>query len=411
MKVSSIAETDRGGAGLSALKLHLELSRLGVESRLYVNRKTSDRAGVERIPNRPGNKKSAFALGQYTPRGSPLAFTSGLSVKDEAFLDSVYRASDVVLLRWSSVAISDFTISRWAHGPKPVVWCLSDMAPFTGGCHYSSDCHRYETSCHPCPFIPGDELQIPSIVLRRRKALWRNITFVSPSNWLATCLENSALAPVNDIRVIRTGVELDVFKPRDASDLAKEHGIDTSKPLLLFGAHSCEDPRKGFRYLREAIGILNEQLGTRGRYGVVVAGHGSSDLESLDAEVHQLGHVSSRDIMAKVYSLADLTVLPYVEDNLPNVCLESLACGTPVVAFRIGGFPDVIEPGLNGELVQPFDTWDLAHRIKRVLSSRLCTDRIRQHAEKEIDVTTQAKAYIELFRSLTEEARHRRNHG
>jgi glycosyltransferase involved in cell wall biosynthesis len=111
--------------------------------------------------------------------------------------------------------------------------------------------------------------------------------------------------------------------------------------------------------------------------------------------------------MAKLYSAADITVLPYVEDNLPNVCLESIACGTPVVAFDIGGIPDVIIPGKNGQLARAFDVWDLANKVVTCLSEKTPTVDIRRWAKANIDIKDQAASYIDLFKeSLDRSAKH-----
>lgn len=408
MKVASIGETDRGGAGLSALKLHHEFLRRGLRSTFYVNRKTVDQPEILTIPNRREGRDQSFGIGCYTPWGDNIPFTTGFSCKDDKFLEEIHRQNDVVLLRWASASISDYTISRWSHKSKPLVWCLSDMAPLTGGCHYSSGCDKYQTSCYPCPRIGAAHTQLPTMVLRRRSLLWKQITIVSPSRWLADVARNSVVTKDMDIRIIRTGVELSVFKPHDRNGAKRELGVDPTKPLILFGAASIRDSRKGFRYLPELVDRLNDQLGMRDKYNVLIVGANSADLSKLRCSVTVTGHITSRPQLSRIYAAADVTLLPYIEDNLPNVCLESMACGTPVVAFAIGGLSDVIVQGINGELAAPFDVWDLAHKLMKVLNMEVSTRAIRSWAEANLDIAQQGYEYVSLFEELSQRFRENR---
>lgn len=400
MKVASIGETDRGGAGLSALKLHRELLAQGIDSTFYVNRKTIDSKKIIRIPNAKEGIDNSFLIGQYFPAERDIPFTTGLTCKDEDFLQHVWETNDVVLLRWSSISVSDLTVSRWSHRSKPLVWCLSDMAALTGGCHYSMGCDRYQTSCFPCPRIQPGKIQLPQLVMKRRKRLWKNITFVSPSKWLAKVAAESSIATNKDVRIIRTGVELSLFAPRNKTEEKLRLGIDPDKPLLLFGAASVGDTRKGFRFLPQLVNILNQHHNLRNKYNVLVVGTATSRTDQLDCTVVATNHISSRRDLAKLYSAADVTVLPYVEDNLPNVCLESIACGTPVVAFDIGGIPDVVIPRANGQLARAFDVWEMANKIVACLGDPIPAAEIRHWAEANIDIKDQATSYIELFTEL-----------
>ena len=126
-------------------------------------------------------------------------------------------------------------------------------------------------------------------------------------------------------------------------------------------------------------------------------------MSELDCDVKVTGHISCREELARAYSAADVTLLPYVEDNMPNVCLESIACGVPVVAFSVGGMPDIVIPNVNGDLARPFDVWDLAYRLVSALNAGYQAKAIRQWAEMNIDIAVQARQYKELFKEYLEE--------
>jgi glycosyltransferase involved in cell wall biosynthesis len=163
----------------------------------------------------------------------------------------------------------------------------------------------------------------------------------------------------------------------------------------LCGAYSTKEYRKGFHFLEEIIIHLNAKMA--GDFQLLIVGGKSSDLKKLDCDIVCTGQINSREKLAEAYSAANVVLLPYIEDNLPNVCLESLGCGTPVVSFAIGGLKDVIIPDVNGDIAAPFDVALLSKKLINCLESSFSRHSIRKWAEKNIDVRYQSKEYIKLF--------------
>jgi len=407
LNIASIGETDHGGAGLSSLKLHDQFRRQGFNSKFYVNRKTCSDPDVIEMPtmkNRP--KELSFAVGLFqpdTPKAlyKSIPFTTGLSITCPEFLNAVFDSADVILLRWASVAISDFVIGQWSRTGKPIVWCLSDMAPITGGCHYSMGCGGYQESCSSCPALSIND-RTTERTLQRRLELWENITFVAPSKWLEECVRKSLIGRRNHVEYIRTGAELDVFKPHDKSSCRKEFGIDPNLTTIFCGSASAREYRKGFSHLPALVDRLNSS--ELGDYQLIVVGSQSEDLRSLNCKVKTMGLVKDRSRLARIYSAADIALLPYLEDNLPNVALEAIACGAPVASFAIGGLPDVILPGINGTLATPFDVDELATRLVECVKANHSRFKIRDWATRNIDINTQGSHYASLFSHLLQAA-------
>jgi glycosyltransferase involved in cell wall biosynthesis len=124
----------------------------------------------------------------------------------------------------------------------------------------------------------------------------------------------------------------------------------------------------------------------------------------LGLNSHYLGRLNDDISLAVVYSAADVFVAPSTQDNLPNTVMEALACGTPSVAFNIGGMPDMIEHQHNGYLAQPLNSEDLAQGIIWVLENKqrhqkLC-DRAREKAEQEFTLEIQSRRYKSLYQEL-----------
>ena len=152
---------------------------------------------------------------------------------------------------------------------------------------------------------------------------------------------------------------------RDVARMAL--GLPLDKRLLLMGTvDGSADPRKGADLLREAIRrVVADPAGA-----VELAIYGQSAPAQGDdwpCRVHWLGPVRDDRVLALAYSSADMMVVPSRQDNLPNTAVEAQACGVPVVAFDVGGLPDIVVHRESGWLAKPFDAGDLAAGILWVL--------------------------------------------
>ena len=120
--------------------------------------------------------------------------------------------------------------------------------------------------------------------------------------------------------------------------------------------------------------------------------------------VLNLGYISNDRFKAIVYSAADLFVFPTRADNLPLTLQESMACGTPMVSFKIGGVPDLVRPGITGYLAQPEDTEDFCNGIVQLLEEQNLRDRLSENcraiALEEYPLELQAQRYIELYHQV-----------
>ena len=162
--------------------------------------------------------------------------------------------------------------------------------------------------------------------------------------------------------------------------------------------NATSDPRKGYSQLVQAINLISDD------YELVIFGS-SKPLEAPDFSqpVHYLGHLHDDVSLRILYSAADVMVVPSLQENLSNAIMESLACGTPVVGFAIGGNSDMIEHQINGYLAQPFEPQDLANGIDWVLNApnyqQLC-DNARDKVLTHFDSRVVAKQYIERYKDI-----------
>ncbi|MBA3921988.1 MAG: glycosyltransferase, partial [Nostocaceae cyanobacterium] len=285
----------------------------------------------------------------------------------------------------------------------PIVWTMHDMWVFTGGCHYSQACDRYTSSCGICPQINSSKNNDLSRSLLKRKAAWSRLklTLVSPSHWLAKCAHSSSLFKDFRVDVIPNGLDIKKYKPINRHLARDLLNLPQDKQLVLFGAvKATSDRRKGFHLLQPALQSLC-QSGWSEKIELIVFGLSQPIQTDLGFKTRYLGRLNDDISLALVYAAADLFIAPSLEDNLPNTIMEALACGTPCIAFNIGGIPDLIEHQRNGYLAEPYNIEDLAQGISWVLENtdrhQKLSQRAREKVEQEFTLEIQAKRYAALF--------------
>lgn len=427
MKVVQISTQDFGGAGISAYRLHLGLRAVGVDSTMLVLNKRHDDATVLRLPDSAAGEPPRTAL---PPREKSESLrTSSLRWREfmEAYPDrnreaaifsdplaaiplgqiEEIRQADVIHLHWVAGAV-DYPSMVEAFRGKQLVWTLHDQNPFTGGCHYSSGCERFIDACGNCPILrSGHEDDVTRHIWQLKREVFQSLSphIVTPSRWLGELAGSSSLFGGFERSVIPYGIELDVFHPQGREAGRARYGLKPDDFVVLFVSDSLSDPRKGVKYLFEALHHLKNTLGRR-VIPAVVGRNGDALKPHLGPEALFLGPIVDKRRMAETYALADVFALPTLEDNLPNTGLESLAAGTPVVGFRVGGVPDIVSEGETGLLAPPRDSAALAEGIVWVMDHEGRRDgslrrACRGRAEALFPLELQGRRVGELYERLT----------
>ncbi len=133
-------------------------------------------------------------------------------------------------------------------------------------------------------------------------------------------------------------------------------------------------------------------------------GKPNDELKKTAIPFVSLGYLRSDEKIRAAYSAADIFLLPSLEDNFPNTILESMSCGTPIIAFKVGGVPEVVKNGKTGKLVPAPDTRQMSEAILSLIFDveQLATmgQNCRKTIEKEYALSMQAQRYVELYQQL-----------
>ena len=336
------------------------------------------------------------------------AFSPGLFGRDISQSKKV-RDADIIHIHWINqgfLSIND--LKKLTALGKPIVWTLHDMWAFTGGCHYSGTCDHFKNECGNCYYLnnPNNSDLSHKGWLRKQDfyTTTSKISFVACSNWMAGIAHQSSLLKDFNIEAIPNPVDISLFVPMDKATLRKNRNINPDAHIVLFGAFNILDNRKGISYLIEALNLLKNQIAPNEKIEIVIFGKNKSfNTDLLPFKVHDFSVITSPIELAEIYNLANVFVMPSLEDNLPNMVMEALSCGTPVVAFNNGGVIDMVIHQENGYLADYLSAEDLANGIVWVLNqkdrSRLQLN-ARKKVENDFSPEIVAKKYIEVYQKL-----------
>ena len=256
---------------------------------------------------------------------------------------------DILHLHWA-VGILDYDFLAAEARDKPIVWTFADMNAFTGGCHYSEGCEQYKKACEKCPLIEGEQKSVHEAWLYKKSIYDKldNLRIVCPSKWLAKKVKESSLLGDRDVYYIPNAFPTNRLTNHKKAEARKQLGLPQDKKLFLFGAQTLTSSRKGGQILKRALEHLEK---SKHAADIEIILYGKNTLD-LNFPTHNLGFISDIDTMAMAYAAADAFLFPSREDNAPLTVVESLLCGTPVIAFPVGHVPDIVQDHETGYIAE-----------------------------------------------------------
>lgn len=420
MRISHLSTSDSsGGAARAAFRLHSGLRRLGLESKMLVQEKKTFDPDVQRIAwpmdmrsrfyRAVRRKKTAADAGRYPNRPRGLEMFSDDRTEHGKQLALQLPPCDIATLHWVA-GFLDYEGFFSAIPPNlPLVWRLADMNPLTGGCHYDNHCGKYVAQCGACPQLnssnPNDLSR--QIWQRKRDSLWQNrpggLHLVATSRWIAAEAQRSSLLGKFPVTVIPNGLDANDFAPRDKQFCRQMLGIPPDSQVVLFVADDANNIRKGFAMLAESL----RQMDANDRLTLLSLGVGRPEVGGTLRHIH-LGKVNNDRFLSAIYSAADVYVIASLQESFGQTVIESMACGTPVVGFASGGIPDMVRPGVSGELAPTGDVMSLRQAVQRVLADDALRNHMSQNCRRivleEYSLDVQARAYASLYASLLNRA-------
>ncbi len=399
MKIVHINSYAVGGAFIAAKRIHEGLVEKGVDSKMLVRDNVPFQSAnvIKARPYMNPIKRRLIKYGlidnqviknlKKCPKGSK-DFEIFTFAKNDFFLHKhpLVQEADIIHLHW----VADFLDfeSFFKNVKKPIIWTLHDKNPFQGGFHYSGDVESNPQYAS----LDREQYKI------KQKALSKadNLNVVVLSEWMrAYSLESEILGKYSHY-IIPNGISLGEIKYKDKQITKKALGLSLDKPVFTFICDSLTVKRKGFDILLEALNNLDEKI------ELVAIGNDIGLNLDNNLSIKFTGFINSHAVINDYLSASDAFLLPSREDNLPNVMLESLMSGTPVIAFSTGGMKDVILNNVNGILAKEINSDSYKKAIIQFIENRSQFDSksIANKAQQDFAIEKSVNEYLNLYKQI-----------
>lgn len=361
-----------GGAAIAAWRLHQGMQRLGVESRMVSRRRSWPGPDVSCISSDLFDAVDEFTRRRIRPTQPPGATLFSLAQTSIPLLEHPWiAAADIIHLHWVAQFISPEDIEALCQAGKTVFWSFHDQWAYTGGCHYIGGTRRLIEDWEGTSQISDPGLHpLLRLELLRKKRLFASwpVHVIAPSQWMAREAAASGVVAPEMIHVVPYGLDLGVFHSDNASDNAVAAADSMDAINLLFGCQNLTEHRKGYQELRAALVLCMSDprfaaAALDGRIRLQTFGAIPNEEMDLPIPLTNFGTINGETEIAGMLRHASAFLCPTLDDNLPNVVMESLACGCPVLGFATGGVPDMVTHDKNGLLAPQGDVPELARRL------------------------------------------------
>lgn len=418
MKILHINTYDSGGAAIAAVRLHKALLKEGVDSKILFTKKTrfdipesyayktpvegiSDRL-LKSIGRRLGLYKTIWENNQQKLMGRVQGFEyfSFPTADYDITTQQIYQEADVIHLHWTA-GFLDYSFFR--KNTKPVAWTLHDMNPFTGGCHNSMGCLLYTDSCLVCPQLNGMRDQLSAkenLGYKRQQLKGVFITIICLSDWMDHLSKGGIFRNYVHYRLDHC-IDLGIFKPYPKEFARNVFNLPLEKVIFLT-LNERFNLGKGSDIMEE---VVNQFVSD----DVVFCNAGKS---ASHPYIQNLGQINDERLLALLYAAVDAVVIPSREENSPNLIVEAFACGTPVIAFRVGGIPDHVKHAENGLLAEDISAGSLKDIMSKFLvtRSKFSKDKIREYAVNHFEMNMQGKKYVNLYHKISSDTNLKSSH-
>jgi glycosyltransferase involved in cell wall biosynthesis len=274
---------------------------------------------------------------------------------------------DVVHFHDLYQAISPRTLAAVA-ARRPVVLTVHDCSAFTGGCVNPMGCQRFRESCGACPQaarLGRFDFTRWNLKEFRRLGRRRNVSYLFPSQWILDEAARSLEFAARGAR-IPNGFDGRDYRFCSRAEARRQLGIARDQKVVAIASASLDNELKGVRFALRAL-AANQDLGPL----ALVIGEASPGLAGdLPGKMFRCaGFVEDRRQLGLLHAAADLLLYPSLGDNLPITVQEAMAAATPVLAFEVGGVPELVRAGRTGWLIPPGDQDALNRALRERLQS------------------------------------------
>jgi glycosyltransferase involved in cell wall biosynthesis len=406
MKIAVFSSLAFGGAATAAMRLTKALIDYGHECSFFTLESSGNTLHITLQDN--------FWLSSLFKHWSSLTKPEAMAVNTAEFFSDTVIAfnvfpslpkaihdADVIHLHWvSGMLFSPFLLSIMTN--KKIIWTLHDENAYTGGCHFSGKCIKFQSKCEDCHLLKNNnkyDISFKSFDLKEKFYHYLNPNIVTPSAWLEERVKKSTLLKNYTVTTIPNPLDTNLYQPiQNKLALRKKLKLPKNTFLILTGCEYINNTRKNTIALFEALNLLANKYSNI-PISVITYGHNQPPKSILP--VYHFGYITDENKLIELYNVADLFVHTALQDNLATTLCEAQACGTPTLCFDVGGCSETMLSEKTGFLVTETTSQVLSEKIYSIFKNNNSLENMREEArsfaEKRFNRHTIAASYTELF--------------
>jgi glycosyltransferase involved in cell wall biosynthesis len=292
----------------------------------------------------------------------------------------------------------------------PLLITMHDEWLLTGHCAYTINCNRWQSGCGSCPDLvryPGIKHDRTKLNYKIKNRIFNNsvLSFATPSNWLMKQLEKRNIFPLSK-KVIPNGINQEIFHSSNRLYSKAKLGFQPDDILVLYiAAKGQNNPYKDYHTIIAAIEILSTIISSNICF-ICIGGDLSNDRFFKNVRIIELPFIKESSVISDYYRAADIFLHAAKADNFPTTIIESLSCGTPVIATNIGGISEQIIDGETGFLIQPNDPFSIAKKIELLITHpqmlKVISENASTNAKERFSLELMTSRYLDFYSEVIE---------
>ena len=394
MKVLHVTFSDNfGGANIAAFRLHEALQQK-IDSKLVVYNKNKKSKKILKfndsslLGHQTKNYLSKILLFFFKKKNN-----NSLNIFNSNLLDIINKSNaDIIHLHWINNEI--LSIKDISKIDKKIVWTTHDMWPFSGTEHYSDD-KKYINGYKKIKtnYFTFD---ISLFIWKLKKKYYSNrINFIAPSLWIKKKIQKSYLCKNNSVYLIRNPIDMSIWKYR-------KYKKKNNKIILAVCAFDLFlDNRKGFTKM---INDLNK-IHYKQDIEIYAIGNKTNLEIKSNIKIKSFGYIKNEKKISKIFNKCDALLMPSEADNFPNVGVEALASGLPVISLKNNGINEIISNKINGLSINNFNKNNIKKMMNWLIKIKKENHnfKISNSMRRVINYESVSKKMINIYKKILDE--------
>lgn len=359
MNILQIGTSDiSGGAASISWSIKKGMEKRGHQVKVFVADKDSDDPGVLIIPRR-------FHRFIYVLLSNDINYS-----KTDWIIDTPeFKSADLIHIHNIHGRYFNLETLEKMSKLKPVIWTLHDMWAITPHCAYSYSNELGKNGFFKCrslksyPRILWDN---EKYLVKKKMSIYNRSKFsiVTPSLWLKDMVSISVLKN-KDTNLIYNGINENIFTLKNQIEVRRKLGLEIDKKIFLFLSDGGKNNEfKGWDFIVEVL----KNYANRSDVLFLCIGGNENGLDDNFKNLLYIPKIKDKHLLSEYFSAADIFLYPTLAETFGLVITEAMACGTPVVTFKTGGVPEIVDHLKNGYVAGYRDAGDLINGIEYILN-------------------------------------------